>query len=154
MRPYRTESNKLGRRYVKLNDGDKVVLASVLRDEKSIFLASREGHILHFPIAEINVLSGVGKGVIGIKLEKDDTCLGGALVTKSSDMLVVETSGGKTMEFTGRHETTGRGGKGWEAVKRASLVRVVPPAIALVDWEILEGKKKEPGSNGAATLFE
>jgi DNA gyrase subunit A len=153
--PYRTESNKLGRRYVKLNDGDKVVLAAVLRDEKSIFLASRDGHILHFPIPEINILSGVGKGVIGIKLADDDVCLGAALVAKSTDMLVVETSGGKTLEFTGRHETTARGGKGWEAVKRTSLVRVVPPAITLVDWDELEGKKKEPGSNGAqTTLFE
>ena len=70
--PHRTESNKLGRRYVKLSDGDKVVLASVLREEKSIFLASQDGHILHFLIPEINILSGVGKGVIGIKLEKDD----------------------------------------------------------------------------------
>ncbi|HWY86578.1 MAG TPA: DNA topoisomerase IV subunit A [Gemmataceae bacterium] len=153
--PYRTESNKLGRRYVKLNEGDKVVLAVVLRDEKSLFLASRDGHILHFPIGEINILSGVGKGVIGIKLANDDVCLGAALVAKSTDMLVVETSGGKTLEFTGRHETTARGGKGWEAVKRTSLMRVVPPAITLVDWDELEGKKKDPGSNGAqTTLFE
>ncbi len=150
---YRTESNKLGRRYAKLSEGDKVVLAAVLKDEKSIFLASQDGHVIHFPIAEINILSGVGKGVIGIKLADDDVCLGGALMAKSSDMLVVETSGGKTMEFTGRHETTGRGGKGWEAVKRTNLVRVVPPAINLVDWEELEGKKKEPGSNGAKTLL-
>ncbi len=150
---YRTESNKLGRRYAKLSEGDKVVLATVLMNEKSIFLASQDGHIIHFPIPEINILSGVGKGVIGIKLADNDVCLGGALVAKSTDMLVVETSGGKTLEFTGRHETTGRGGKGWEAVKRTSLVRVIPPAISLVDWEELEGKKKEPGSNGAKTLL-
>lgn len=67
-------------------------------------------------------------------------------------MLVVETSGGKTMEFTGRHETTAPGGKGWEAVKRTNLIRVVPPAIALVDWDELEGKKKEPGTNGNGQL--
>ena len=153
MAAYRTESNKLGRRYAKLGDGDKVVLATVLKDEKSIFLASQDGHIIHFPIAEINILAGVGKGVIGIKLADDDVCLGGALIAKSTDMLAVETSGGKTLEYTGRHETTGRGGKGWEAVKRTNLVRVVPPAIVLVDWEEMEGKKKEPGSNGAKTLL-
>jgi DNA gyrase subunit A len=155
--PYRTESNKLGRRYAKLGDGDRVVLATVLSDEKSIFLASQDGHVLHFLIEEINILAGVGKGVIGIKLDKDDVCLGGALVAKSADMLVVETSGGRTLEFTGRHETTSRGGKGWEAVKRASLVRVVPPAITLVDWDALEGKRREPGVNGNGrqeTLFE
>ena len=146
--PYRVESNKLGRRYVKLSDGDRVVMAAVLQHEKSIFLASQHGHILHFPINEINILAGVGKGVIGIKLEKDDVCLGGALIANSHDLLAVETSGGKTLEFTGRHETTSRAGKGWEAVKRTSLVRVIPPAIALVDWDVLEGKKKEPGTNG------
>jgi hypothetical protein len=72
-------------------------------------------------------------------------------------MLAVETSGGRTLEFTGRHETTSRGGKGWEAVKRASLVRVVPPAITLVDWDALEGRRREPGVNGNGrqeTLFE
>src|SRR5262249_53225545 len=57
--PYRTESNKLGRRYVKLNDGDRAVIATVLGDERSIFLVSQEGHVLHFKINEINILSGV-----------------------------------------------------------------------------------------------
>src|SRR5437660_140809 len=39
--PFRTESNKLGRRYVRLNEGDRVMLATVLKgDEKSLFLAS------------------------------------------------------------------------------------------------------------------
>lgn len=154
--PYRTESNKLGRRYVKLNEGDRVVMVAVLREEKSIFLASRDGHVLHFPLAEINILSGVGKGVIGIKLADDDVCLGGTLITRASDVVQIETSGGRTLEFTGRHETTSRGGKGWEAVKRADLVRVIPGPIALVDWDEIEGKKKEPGTNGSAPkgLFE
>jgi DNA gyrase subunit A len=154
--PFRTASNKLGRRYVKLNEGDRVVLAAVLKDEKSIFLASKTGHVIHFPMDEINVLSGVGKGVIGIKLEKGDTCIGAALITKSTDMLQVETSGGKTMEFTGRHETTSRGGKGWEAVKRTSFSQVIPSPIQLIDWEEMEGKKKEPGTNGShqKTLFD
>src|SRR6185369_571695 len=130
LEPYRTESNKLGRRYVRLNDGDKVVLTVVLLgEEESIFLASADGHVIHFPISEINILSGVGKGVIGIKLKDDDRCIGGALITKKSQMLQVVTSGDKTLEFTGRYETVSRGGKGFEAVKRTTLVRVIPAAI-------------------------
>jgi len=153
--PFRTASNKLGRRYVRLNEGDKVILAMVLKDEKSIFLASQSGHVIHFRIDEVNILAGVGKGVIGIKLADDDTCIGGALIAKSTDLLQVETTGGKTMEFTGRHETTSRGGKGWEAVKRTSFARVVPPAIQLVDWDEIEGKKKDAPANGQErTLFE
>ena len=70
-------------------------------------------------------------------------------------MLQVETSGGKMLEFTGRHEVVGRGGKGFEAVKRSSLVRVTPPAIELVNWDEVEGKLTEKnGKSGQATLFE
>ena len=156
LEPYRAESNKLGRRYVRLNDGDKVVMTAVLMgDEETIFLASADGHVIHFRIDEINILSGVGKGVIGIKLADDDKCIGGALLSKKSQMLQVETSGGKTLEFTGRYDTVSRGGKGFEAVKRSTLTRVIPPAIELINWEELEGKPAERnGKNGQGTLFE
>lgn len=156
LEPYRIVSNKLGRRYVKLNDGDRVVMAIVLHgDEESIFLASKDGHVIHFPVNEINILAGVGKGVIGIKLDDDDQCLGGALISKKSQMLQVETTGGKTLEFTGRYETVSRGGKGFEAVKRSSFVRVIPPAIELVNWDEVEGKTSERnGKNGQGHLFD
>lgn len=161
--PFRTASTKVGRRYVRLNEKDKVVMAAVLRDEESIFLASADGHVIHFPVEEINILSGVGKGVMGIKLKGDDTCLGGALISGRFDVMEVETSGNRIMEFRrGKYQVTSRGGKGFEAVKRTSFVRVIPPPIELVDWDVLEGKVK-PGEqkskngehrNGQATLFE
>jgi DNA gyrase subunit A len=159
--PFRTASNKLGRRYVKLNEGDKVVMTAILTgEEESIFLASADGHVIHFRVDEINVLSGVGKGVIGIKLEEGDACLGGALITRKSQALQVETSGGKLMDFTGRYEVVSRGGKGFEAVKRSRFVRVVPPPIELVDWDQIEGKGEAKNGhrngekNGNGTLFE
>jgi len=160
LEPFRTASTKVGRRYVKLNDGDKVVLATVLRgDEETIYLASTEGHVIHFKVEEINVLSGAGKGVMGIKLADGDSCLGGALMSGRFDKMVLETSGGKTMEF-GRlkYEITSRGGKGFEAVKRTNFVRVVPPPIELVNWDEIEGKAEKNGkaeTNGEQKkLFE
>ncbi len=54
--PFRTASNKLGRRYARLNDGDRVVMAKLVREEESIFLASASGHVIHFRIEEINIL--------------------------------------------------------------------------------------------------
>jgi len=158
--PFRVASTVRGRQYVRLNEGDRVVLTRVLRDERSLFLASANGHVIHFLLEEINVLSGVGKGVIGIKLDDDDRCLGGTPVRNQNDAMVVETSGGKQMEFFGSREMTARGGKGFEAVKRTSFVRVVPPAIELVDWDQIEGKTEKPrpernGKNGdQKTLFE
>jgi DNA gyrase subunit A len=147
--PYRVASTKVGRRYVRLEDGDRVVMATVLRDETTIFLAAASGHVIHFPIDQINILSGVGKGVIGIKLDKGDVCLGGAVISKRTDKLEVETNKDQRMEFHMGRETTARGGKGFEAVKRSSFVRIIPPPIELVNWDEIEGKtEKEPKPNG------
>src|SRR5206468_3736049 len=78
--PFRTPSTKVGRRCVKLNDGDRVVMAAVPADEETIYLASVNGHVIQFRLDDVNILGGVGKGVMGIKLDADDTCLGGALM--------------------------------------------------------------------------
>ena len=157
--PFRIASTKVGRRYVKLNDGDKVVMATVLNgDEETIYLASAGGHVIHFAVEEINILAGVGKGVMGIKLGKGDTCLGGALMSGRFDKMVLETSGNRTMEFgRGKYDVTSRGGKGFEAVKRTSFVRVVPPLITLVDWDQMGEpgpKENGNGTHGQRTLFE
>jgi len=153
--PYRIASNKLGRRYMRLDEGDRVVLATVVTDQPSLFLASADGHVIHFPIKEINVLSGAGKGVMGIKLIGDDTCLGGAVIGKKGGSLQVVTSNDTPHDFkSDRYELVSRAGKGFEAIKRGGFVRVVPPPIELVDWEELEGKKSANGNGQQRTLFE
>ena len=142
--PFRTASTKVGRRFARLNEGEKVVMVVVPREEESVMLASAEGRLIHFPLEEVNVLAGVGKGVMGIKLDKDDKCLGGALIGSRFDALVVETSGGKTLELRrGAYSVHSRGGKGYEVVKRSTLVRIIPPPIELVNWE-----EFETGGNG------
>ena len=153
--PFRVESTKVGRRFVKLAEGDKVVLVAIPKEEKTVYLASAHGRVVHFAIDEVNVLSGVGKGVLGIKLDDGDLCLGGALMGGRFDKFVLETSGGKTMEFgRQKYEPTSRGGKGHEAVKRTKFMRVVPPPIELVDWDVVEGKgearEKKAETNGKA----
>jgi DNA gyrase subunit A len=161
--PYRVESTKAGRRFVRLDKGARVVLAKVLADEESLFLASKNGHVVHFLIEQINIVAGVGKGVIGIKLDDDDSCLGGALVSNRHDALMVETTGGGTKEFRrGAYPCVNRGGRGHEVIKRGGLVRVLPPPIDLIDWEALEetgtvktkGNGKPAQRNGDGTLFE
>lgn len=160
LEPFRTASTKVGRRYVRLNEGDKVVMATVLRgDEETIYLASKDGHVIHFKVEDINILSGAGKGVMGIKLADDDVCLGGALMSGRFDKMILETSGNRTMEFgRNKYDVTSRGGKGFEAVKRTEFTRVVPPPIELVNWEEIEGKAEEKNGkaegNGQKRLFE
>jgi DNA gyrase subunit A len=153
---FRTESTKKGRRYVRLEEKDKVVMVRIPRDEETVMLASADGHVIHFCLEDVNILSGVGKGVIGIKLDENDRCLGGALIGSRFDALVLETSGGRNQEYRrGAHPPTSRGGKGFQAVKRTSFVRVVSPPIELVDWDQFEngkgngnGKAKPDQANG------
>jgi DNA gyrase subunit A len=160
---FRTASTKAGRRYVRLDDGAKVTMAAIPGDETGVMLASARGRLVHFALDEVSILSGAGKGVLGIKLDPKDTCLGGALIGNRHDALVVETSGGKTMEFRrGAHPPTARGGKGTEVVKRTTLVRVVPPPIELTDWDKVgdtsaAARPKDAGRDGegaTGSLFE
>ena len=152
---FRTESTKAGRRYVKLDDGDKVVMARLVGDEEGVMLATRDARVIHFPVDEVNILAGVGKGVMGIKLDDDDICLGGALIGSRFDALVLETSGGKTHECRrGAYQQVSRGGKGYEVLKRATFTRVVPPPIELVNWDEIDGKGNGKAKHGDGTLFD
>jgi DNA gyrase subunit A len=162
---YRAESTKAGRRYAKPEGSDKVVMVRLAGDETGVMLASRGGRLIHFPLDDVNVLSGVGKGVIGIKLDDDDACLGGALVTDGrrnpGNRLVVETESGKTQDYTPEGlRSQNRGGQGSKPGSRTNFARVVPSAIELVNWEEVEGKAEkraghaERNGDGKGTLFD
>jgi DNA gyrase subunit A len=153
---YRTESTKAGRKYVKV-DGDRAVMAKLISDEESMMLGSRRGHLIHFPLEQVNVLSGVGKGVMGIKLDDSDECLGGVLVGSRFTKLTVETENGKTHDFgPGAIKTQNRAGKGDKPFVRTNFARLIPPPIELVNWDEAEGKapKAKEHKNGDGGLFE
>jgi len=154
---FRVESSKTGRRFVKLEPGDKVVMVKLARrDEDGVMLASRRGHLIHFPLEQVNILTGVGKGVIGIKLEDDDECLGGVLVGSRFDKLVMETENGKTQDFgPGAVKSQNRGGKGDKPGVRTKFGRVVAPPIELVNWDEVDGKvpKAKDADKGDGSLF-
>jgi DNA gyrase subunit A len=146
---YRTESTKAGRRFAKLEAGDKAVMAQLVGDQTGVMLASSGGHLIHFPVEQVNVLSGVGKGVIGIKIDGDDVCVGGVVVGGRFDKLVMETENGKEQEFgPGAIKSQNRGGKGEKPGVRTKFARVVPPPIELVNWDEVEGKTPKAAKDG------
>ena len=83
---------------------------------------------------EINFLSGPGRGVILIKLQKeDDRLLGFIASTGDRDLMTVETTRGAEQTIsTTKYGVTGRGGKGRELLQRGEFTRVVPqtPEVA------------------------
>ncbi|HEY2784336.1 MAG TPA: DNA topoisomerase (ATP-hydrolyzing) [Fimbriiglobus sp.] len=151
---FRVESTKAGRRYVRLDEGDTAVLVKLVGNEDGVMLASRQGYLIHFPLEEVNILAGVGKGVMGIKLDAEDACIGGVLLGQSRfDNIELETSAGKTQKY-GREARppVHRGGKGYEVVRRLTLTHVIPPPIELVNWEEIEAKPA--GGKRELRLFE
>lgn len=134
--PFTTTSTKAGRRYARLDEKDEVVFIAVPTvDHETMFLAADDGHVIHFPIEEVNLLAGVGKGVRGIKLNKDAHCLGGYILSGFRECMRVENTSGNVMEFRrGKYQPTSRGGKGYEAIKRGGLARILPDEIQLADW--------------------
>ena len=122
-------------------------MAKLVGDEDGVMLASRDGRVIHFALDEVNILAGVGKGVIGIKLDDDDDCLGGVLVGGRFDKLV---RGNRERQDAGvrprgDQAAVSRGGKGDKPGERTKFARVVPPPIELVNWDEVEGKAKPNG---------
>jgi DNA gyrase subunit A len=94
-----------------------------------LIAATREARGLIAKAAEVNFLSGPGRGVILIKLpSKEDRVLGFIASTGDRDLLTVETSRGAEQTIsTAKYEVTGRGGKGRELLQRGQFTRIVWP---------------------------
>jgi DNA gyrase subunit A len=131
---YREVSTKAGRRYAKPVEGAEVTLATVITGDETIIAASQQRRVLLCKADEVNFLGGPGKGVLLIKLGKDDRLIAAIIATSDRDTLTVKTSmGGEQRLNTGRYKVTGRGGSGHEFVSRGQIVEVihepvVPPA--------------------------
>jgi DNA gyrase subunit A len=123
---FREVSTRSGRKYARPAEGSEVVLAAVTTGKEIVIAASRERRVLLCKADEINFLSGAGKGVLLIKLDKSDKLLAVILATDDRDTLTVKTSmGGEQRLNTGRYKVTGRGGRGHEFVSRGQIVEVL-----------------------------
>ncbi|MDW8222676.1 MAG: DNA topoisomerase IV subunit A [Gemmatales bacterium] len=149
---YLEESTSRGRTYVRLNEGDRAIYVGLVREEHSLMLVASDGHVLHFPIEQIPILSGPGKGVIGIRLEEGARCLAAMLIKGPEDQLRVVISSGREIILDGSRELSGRAGKGTEVIKRGEIVRVILPPPQLVNWEALDHSQRS-GTSPQADLF-
>jgi DNA gyrase subunit A len=128
--PFVEPSTRAGRRFARVKEGAEIVGVARLTGGEILIAATREARGLLAKAAEVNYLSGPGRGVILIKLAaKDDRVLGFIASTGDRDLLTVETSRGAEQTIsTAKYEVTGRGGKGRELLQRGQFTRIVWPA--------------------------
>ncbi|HEY8748938.1 MAG TPA: DNA topoisomerase (ATP-hydrolyzing) [Tepidisphaeraceae bacterium] len=123
---FREVSTRSGRRFARPAEGADVTLAAVISGAETVIAASQNRRVLLCKADEINFLSGPGKGVLLIKLEKGDRLISAITATDDRDTLTVKTSmGGEQRLNTGRYKVTGRGGRGHEFVSRGQIVEVL-----------------------------
>ena len=129
---FREVSTRAGRRYARPSEGAEVTFASVVGGSETAIAASQNRRVMVCKVDEINFLSGPGKGVLLIKLDKEDRLLAAITATDDRDTLTVKTSmGGEQRLNTGRYKVTGRGGKGHEFVSRGQIVEVIHQPVAV-----------------------
>jgi len=133
LEPFIEPSTRAGRRYARPAEGAEVVGVARVDGRETIIAATRQARAMICPAEEVNFLSGPGKGVMLIKLQKgEDRVLGFVASTGDRDLLTVETSRGGTQTIsTAKYEVTGRGGKGRELLQRGQFTRVLPPPVEL-----------------------
>ncbi len=136
-------STRAGRRFARLKEGEEVIGFHRVVAGDTVVLASRTGRVILFAADDVNVLSGPGRGVIGIKLDAKDRVIGSAISRQKSKGLRAYTTGGRKVDVTPRsYRISSRGGKGVEVIKRGGLARVERPPIELPE---LNGNGKRSG---------
>ena len=123
---FREVSTKAGRRYARPAQGMEVIFAGVISGKEIIIAASQSRRVMVCKSEEINFLSGPGKGVMLIKLDKEDKLLAAITAEGERETLTVKMStGGEQRLNTGRYKIVGRGGKGHEFVSRGQVAEIM-----------------------------
>ncbi len=128
LEPFIEPSTRAGRRFARPSKGAEIVGVARLTGGEILIAATAEARGILCKAEEVNFLSGPGKGVLLIKLAKEDRVLGFIASSGDRDLLTVETTRGAEQTIsTAKYEVTGRGGKGRELLQRGQFTRVVWP---------------------------
>jgi len=127
LEPLAEISTRSGRRYARPGKGAEIIGVEAVHGPEIIIAASQSARAMLCSVEEVNYLTGVGRGVILMKLGKDDRLLGCKASSGDRDLLRVETSRGAEQTIsTAKYGVTGRGGKGREVMKTGKFIRVIP----------------------------
>ena len=143
--PDLSETTKSGRRFARVKEGDELVVVAH-GDGDAITAATSAGKVLAFPATELAELSGVGRGVILMRVDKGDRLIGAVCHAQDQPPIAVAEDG--TERRFHLPELAHRAQKGRKALSRFKPIELVPRAIP-------EAEAKPPGTKGQqGTLFE
>jgi DNA gyrase subunit A len=123
---YVEPSTRSGRKYARTSAGAELIGVYPIDGTETILAISADCRAMVCSAEDVNYLSGVGKGVMLIKLAKTDRLVGFKPSKGDRDLLLVETNRGaqKTIS-TAKYRVTSRGGKGNEIQKNGKISKVI-----------------------------
>lgn len=122
-RPNFAETTRNGRKVARLSGGDEVVSIEPVQSGRTVCVTAA-GKILAFPVEDVAELSGAGRGVILMRLDKDDRLIG-AVTTAPGRGVIVHDTDGRERKIALKEIPLGhRAGKGERVLKRVTLAGV------------------------------
>ena len=148
VRSFLDQSTRNGRLYMRLKSGDQVLGVELGRGNENVCLATRNGRALIFPIQQVSIFKGISKGVIAIRLDKDDKVIGFTISDAARKGLRVQTGRGREEVIrTTKFEVSNRGNKGKNVITRGTLRAVAPDAVELNFKEQADDQGKSDDEN-------
>jgi DNA gyrase subunit A len=133
-------SQRTGRRFARLGKGDQVLRVLPSAGDERASIATAGGNALAFPVSEVSVLKGAGKGVTGIKLKADDTVLAFELVTDEREGVQVQTTRGRELVVSPRKYGGSRAGRGQSVIQRGGF-QEWNPSLERLDLQFSSGEE-------------
>ena len=106
-----------GIKAIRLDQGDGLVGVELTDGEKDIVLGTRKGKLIRFEEKDIRTVGRVSRGVIGIRIVKDDQVVGKEVVVPGTILLTVTENGYGKRTRIEEYRRQSRGGQGNITIK-------------------------------------
>ena len=122
LRSHREPSTRSGRKFTRPKQGDEVIYVAPVFEEDCITCVTRQRRALVCEAEDVSLLAGAGRGVMLIKLQKDDYVMAARVLSYDDDVLIAKREGGSEYRITLRkYEIVSRGGKGFQLFTRGKV---------------------------------
>ena len=102
--------------------GDEVIYVAWVAAEEHVACVSRQRRALICEADDVNLLSGVGKGVKLMRLAPGDELVAAKILIDDQDALIVKRAGGSDYRVsTSKYQPVSRGGKGIQLFKQGKV---------------------------------
>ncbi|MFA5477375.1 MAG: DNA topoisomerase IV subunit A [Bacteroidales bacterium] len=128
---FETVSTVLGRKFMRLNEGDEVLKVEIVSGGGWVSLISEQTRALVFRIDDIPMLKAAGKGYRGLAMDKGDTLVGFKVVGNEAEGLVVNLARERQITVSSRRFPDGARGARGRLIRRRGKVESIEESIEL-----------------------